>query len=343
MRKILVLLFLLSASVALAIDLGPTAPLKPASPAAAPAPDPAVIRQGGDTIADAVPLSIPTVDLAGTTTGYADDYDVDCPYSGGDAPDVVYSIVPEVDMLLTIDLFGSEYDTRVWVWDETLDWPIACNDDYYPDYTSRIDEVAVSAGSIYYIVVDGYNSEHGPYLIDVIEKEPCVLDCPPGAGLEGEPPLAIDYIDDHNGGCNADQTAPPFQTIDTPVFCGVSGFYLLDGANFRDTDWFLVDIPDGGVLTITGDAEEESYIFELGPQDCQTVGVVQNEIIGDCIENTLTITGEPGSAAWIWVGPTTYASPDGSDIFEYDYTLWLNIDPVGVEQHSFTEVKSLFR
>ena len=43
--------------------------------------DPAVIRQGGDTIMDAVPLAIPTVDLAGTTVGYTDDYDEVCPMS----------------------------------------------------------------------------------------------------------------------------------------------------------------------------------------------------------------------------------------------------------------------
>ena len=54
---------------------------------------------------------------------------------------------PEADMLVDIDMCGSQYDTRVWVWDETLDWPIACNDDYYSDYTSKIENLAVAAGS----------------------------------------------------------------------------------------------------------------------------------------------------------------------------------------------------
>ena len=38
----------------------------------------------------------------------------------------------------------------------------------------------------------------------------------------------------------------------------------------------------------------------------------------------------------------TFESPDGAYPYEYDYTLWLNLEPVATENHSWSEVKSLF-
>ncbi len=334
------------ATCAVAFDLGNQVPAKPASNATAPPPDAELIRQGGDTIADAVRIPIPTIDLAGTTAGYADDYDEACPYEGGDAPDVVYSILPESNMLLDVDLCGSQYDTRIWVYDDTFVGHIACNDDFYGGppcgaYVSKIENMVVEAGREYWIVVDGYGGEYGEYLIDVVMREPCELDCPAGATLEDEPPLMEGYVDTHNGGCASD-SGGVMQPITSPLFCGVSGWYLSEGANFRDTDWFLIDIPASGVLEIIGDAALETYMFELGPQDCNEVAVLQNVTIGPCVEGSMTITGEPGSTVWFWVGPTTFASPDGSDVFEYDYVLELNLDVVATENHTWTDVKGLF-
>lgn len=91
---------------------------------------------------------------------------------------MVYSIVPESDMAVDIDLCGSSYDTRIWVWDENLGWPLACNDDcYLPGdpcgaYVSKIEELYLTGGTEYFIVVDGYVDDHGDYLIDVIPSPP---------------------------------------------------------------------------------------------------------------------------------------------------------------------------
>ena len=53
----------------------------------------------------------------------------------------------------------------------------------------------------------------------------------------------------------------------------------------------------------------------------------------------MTITGEPGSLVWFWVGPTTFTGP----VNEYNYILYLNLeDPVQTETNSWTGVKSLF-
>ena len=95
-------------------------------------------------------------------------------------------------------------------------------------------------------------------------------------------------------------------------------------------------------LEIWGDAELATYMFELGPQDCGTVGVLQNVIIGPCLDGVMVITGPPGSEVWFWVGPTTFSSPDGSDVYEYDYVLMNYTIWDAVEQHTLSEVKALF-
>jgi len=348
MRILLTILVVVAVALPVAaVDPGNRAPAKSASNVSPSPPDPEVLRQGGDTFAEAVSLSLPAVDVAGTTVGYTDDYEVNCPYGYSPSPDVVYSFRPEVDMVVDVDLCGSSYDTALEVFDEDLNRH-ACNDDFYGNdhpcgaYVSKIENMPIAAGALYYVLVDGYGGDLGDYVLNITEFVPCELECPPGAGLEEEPPLAIDYLDLHNGGCNTDPDNPPFQPITTPVFCGVSGFYIDQDSNFRDTDWFLVDIPASGVLEITGDAELASHMFELGPQDCGSVAVIQNVIIGECSENTMTITGDAGATVWIWVGPTSFSSPDGSDVYEFDYTLWLNLEPVAVEEHSWTGVKALF-
>ena len=86
--------------------------------------------------------------------------------------------------------------------------------------------------------------------------------------------MGDDYIDEFNSGCGSSQQPLPFSTITQEVFCGVSGWYLFQGSNYRDTDWFELTVPAAGYIEITGDAERPTFMFELGPQDCDEVGVV---------------------------------------------------------------------
>ncbi|HOX24717.1 MAG TPA: hypothetical protein PLL30_03010 [Candidatus Krumholzibacteria bacterium] len=318
-------------------DLGVTRPAKPAVPNTPPSPDRDVLRQGGDTIADAVAVTIPAT-FDGTTTGYTNDYDEVCPYAGSTSPDVVYTFTPDDDFGITVDTFGSELDTKIYIYDSDLAL-VACNDDfYYGDYTSRLENVPVFGGVQYFLVIDGWGGDHGIYTGYVEEFVPCVLECPAGAALEGEPPIVDGYVDHWNGGCN---TPPdyPFQDITSPIFCGKSGYYLnASGQSSRDTDWFHVIIPESGELEITGDAEERSYIVEIGPQYCG-LGVIQVVSTLPCSPTTMSITWSgPGSLVWIWVGSQTFW--DGAT-YEYDYVLFLNLT-TPVEPHSWTAVKRLF-
>jgi hypothetical protein len=341
MRKLLALALMLTlVGSAMAFDLGNQSATKPAYNAPPNVVDP--LLQGGDTILDATAIAVGGTD-SGTTAGYVNDYDEVCPYTGSLSPDVVYTFIAPGDMQVDVDLFGSTYDTKVYVYDENLAL-VACNDDFYSDYVSKIEEMPIMNGVQYFVVVDGYSGAFGNYVLTIVEfipDPPCIIECPPTGVLEGEPPLTYNYDDQWNGGCNTPGTEP-FQLITSDVFCGVSGFYVTDAGNSRDTDWFIINVPASGMLEITGDAEVETYMFELGPQDCASTGVIQNVIMGPCAAADIFIAGAPGSPVWFWVGPTDFYAPDGSDLYEYDYVLLLNLGGIASQDHTWTVVKSLF-
>ncbi len=128
-------------------------------------------RDGGETIQDAQFVEVlPFLDT-GFTCSHIDDYDEACPSTGSTSPDVVYVYVPQEDHLLTIDLCGSDYDTKIFVYAGayTPGNPVACNDDYYRPgdpcgaWVSRIDALPVVAGIPYFIVVDGWGGDCGTY------------------------------------------------------------------------------------------------------------------------------------------------------------------------------------
>ena len=129
------------------------------------------VRQGGDTIATAVPITVPYSNT-GTTAGYADDYDEVCPYTDSTSPDVVYELTIAADGVFEIDLYGSAYDTKLYVYESDGSTLVDCNDDYWSDYTSALIGLSLTAG-VYYVVIDGYGGESGAYAINIIENDPC--------------------------------------------------------------------------------------------------------------------------------------------------------------------------
>ncbi|MEE9553076.1 MAG: carboxypeptidase regulatory-like domain-containing protein, partial [candidate division Zixibacteria bacterium] len=98
-------------------------------------PDPNVILQGGDNIGNATVITSLPYNDAGTTSGYANDYDEICPYSGSTSPDVVYAYTPGSNQMVDITLCnGSAYDTKLYVYENSAGNTIACNDDTCPGY-----------------------------------------------------------------------------------------------------------------------------------------------------------------------------------------------------------------
>jgi len=321
---------------------------------------PAVPKQGGDTIGDATVIPGLPFYTTGTTAGYIDNYDEMCPY-GSSSPDVVYSFTPDSDVQINVDLCGSGYDTKTYIYDG--EWPhlIACNDDFYFDevcgtYTSKIENATLFGGNTYYIVIDGYGDDSGDYVLDVAEWEQCFVFCPDDAVPEGEPTLGYGYEDAYNGGCNSPEFGNPFQTIDwtndedgvppydgTAWLCGKSGWFTnSDGDPSRDTDWYRVYALDTGEMEFTFEPEYPCYMFKLAPLDCATVAVELEAFVRCGTPATLTFPVIAGEEIWLWVGPANFSGPVNE--FTYFMTVSNNtFDVVPNEGMSWGQVKSLYR
>lgn len=264
---------------------------------------PSAIRQGGEDIANAVPISqIPYSD-AGNTCSYIDDYDEACPFYNSISPDVVYSYTPTYDIYVGIDLCGSTYDTKVFVYEDGASNLIDCNDDFYYDlpcgvFVSKIVNLLLTAGHTYFIIIDGYDGDCGNYTLNITEEEPCVL-CLPCALPEGEPDIQDDDEDVVNGGCNNIYYFPPnnipiFSPITLgQVYCGRTNNYLFDGGMHRDTDWYKIIITEPTDLywSVFAEAAVEIIIFN---DDCDTPALTYN-YFNECEKGSIHALLEPGT------------------------------------------------
>ena len=303
------------------------------------------VRIQGDTVTD--PFFI-TGDLpftvTGNTCGFADDYDDGCPYSGSTAPDVVYQFVPTVDMAITIDLCASTYDTKVYVFENTVDNVIACNDDDCA-FQSIIRNVPVTTNNTYYIIVDGYGTSCGNYDMTVSEYQPCILECPAGAMMEGEPDCYDGYNDIYNGGCNS-TPYPVFQIIEPTgediTICGTTGVFQGDTWPYRDTDWFQLDLTEGSNICLSGDAEVPCYFFILDGRGGCMDAVMAWAAAGPCspVADTCYFC-DPG-AWWVWAGPASW-DPDIACGSMYYVTISGYSGGTPAASTTWGRVKGLFR
>ena len=109
------ILFLITPALALSMELGNVNISSKDNQHVGLNPGTADGRQGGEDMASAVPIDEMPFNDTGNTSDNLDDYDEICPYGGSISPDVVYSYTPLNDEVLTIDLCGSSYDTKVYV------------------------------------------------------------------------------------------------------------------------------------------------------------------------------------------------------------------------------------
>ena len=312
-------------------------------------PEGRVARNGGDTLEDPFVIdSLPFVD-SGSTDGFVDDYDVVCPAASW-APDVVYEYTPELAGEIAIDLCGSEYDTKVYVFNNSLHL-LACNDDYYYSHpcgegVSKIQRVYLEAERNY-IIVDGAGGYHGQYDIAISDWYPCGLDCPTGGTVESEPELTDCYVDSYNGGC---ASAPefPFQDLvgdgsGELAFCGRAGWAHCGLDLLHDTDWFRLPVGPAGVVSVDVEAEQPTDFAEVGPHDCNSVGVLQIAQVEGCEPRSMTITGYAvGDTVWFVVAAGFRAGvSDG----EFSYVLMISglASAVAIEETSWSTMKALWR
>ena len=268
------------------------------------------MKQGGENCASATLIAGLPYAVAGTTTDYANDYNEDCPYTGSTAPDVVYSYTPNTNEVVNIDLYGSLYDTKVFVYQNDCSPPAyACNDDYYPDYTSAILNLSLAGGNTYYIVIDGYDSSsYGDYNLSMAIAKPCSAQCPPEGVPEGEPSCGTDYLDTYNSGCGGDPVSFVNINCNTKI-CGTSGTFLFSGLEYRDTDWYRVVVSEPTVFRWSVVAEFPVLIvlIDAGSEDCSDYQILDYDLANPCDTAAISMY-LPAGVYWPWVAPWVFDS-----------------------------------
>jgi hypothetical protein len=298
-------------------------------------------REGGEGFGDALVIGALPFSDTGATCDNLDDITLPCAASA--AQDVVYSYTAAADGIINVSLCGSEYDTALGIYNSGFA-NIACNDDFC-GLQSEIDGIAMSAGETIYIVVDGFSTSCGSYVINVSRDEPCVLDCPSGALAEGEPDCYDEYFDNYNGGCNSTGwTLVCPQDAASAVMCGTSGTYFYQGGGYRDTDWMLA-YGNGGTMTASVRAEfPVQFIFIYGT-DCNNL-VYDITTANACQDATLSRTVAAGTPVWLWIGASVFDGvPCGSEwVLTVDgLGTGEGCEPTPVLDKSWGEIKGLYR
>lgn len=327
-------------------------PKMPAKPLPGGEPVPLVPRTQGDTVEDPFLVTGIPFTAAGSTCAFNDDYDAVCPYFDSTAPDGVYRYDCLAGVVVSIDLCASSYDTKVYVFENTVGNVIACNEDYCARQ-SYLGQVELVAGASYFIVVDGYGTSCGDYALEIGETPPCALECPPGAMPEGEPDCYDDYADSYNSGC-ACQPDPLFQnlepSVDPIVICGTTGVWMAGSSLYRDPDWFEIHLTEPSQICLAGDAEVPMWFMIVdGREGCSGSYTVAYAALGACSPvSDLCYACDDGT--W-WL----QATPIAWDVmFECGSVYWLEISgytlpPAGVpEEDPYTgstwgRIKGLFR
>jgi hypothetical protein len=280
--------------------------------------------QGGENVASAFIIAGPLpFNSSGTTLGYADDYDEVCPYTGSTAPDVVYAFSPAAGITVDIDLCGSSFDTKLYIYENavTPGFPLDCNDDFYFDapcgvYVSKIEGLFLTGGNTYFIIIDGYSEfDYGDYILAISEFVPppaCVWGvdvlCPEGAGVESETCGA-----DVNGGCDMAPGTETWETVSPAggTFCCTT---WADGGN-RDTDWFELTLTEASTVLLSADADQ-LIMYGLvtggtagyeGNPDCLTItGVSPSNTAGPCDMTFLDLGILDPGTYWFFTAMTVY-------------------------------------
>lgn len=289
--------------------------------------------QGGENISTAFVLSGPLPLISnGTTEGFLDDYDEECPYSGSNAPDVVYAFTPSAAVTVNIDLCGSSYDTKVFIYENaaTPGNPFDCNDDFDAGnpcgpYISKIENAFLSAGNTYYIVIDGYSTtDYGEYVLTISEVVSCSwgveVACPGIAVPENE-----DCGDNTNGGCDMAPGNENRVTVPSSgeTFCGTNW----TNGTARDTDWFELVLTQASTVTLSADADRQilyGMVESTSPGspacDAITGNITPANNAGPCDETSLALGILAPGTYWFKVEMT------GAENLPCENHYWINFD-----------------
>ena len=217
----------------------------------------------------------------------------------------------------TFSLCGSAFDTYLYLGTTYCGQEIGYNDDFC-GLQSEI--TAYLEPGYYYATIEGY-SGCGDYVLDVMHVEHCNFECPPGGTPEGEPDCHDNYIDVTNSGCGGEP--PVFSPITcNETICGTSGTYLYNGNNYRDTDWYEIELPAPTALEwfVCADFPVLIMIIDANQGGCVNPVILDYDesaqgLLASCSANVTAGT------YWLWVGPGEFAGiPCGSPYVATLYT-----------------------
>jgi len=312
-------------------------------------PNPIYVNVGGDVI-PGTPIGLPYSD-SGNTCQFLHNYNAVCPYTNNGAPDVVYNITPAANIFVDIDLCGAAYDSKVYVMTANQS-VLCCNDDAGcgPNgFSSFIEACQLTAGTTYYIIVDGWSSvDCGQYDLLVSESGPCTVDCPPGAEFEGEPVCGDNYVDATNGGCNSQ---PPVfsplvcDEVGYPsTVCGEYGGFSYFGLSYRDTDWYEFHFPFPSKMAWCVFGEYDSLIGIIDGNGGCPVSSFYDYAFAEACTETCVVAELPAGTWWFFVATSGFGPSAGACGGEYIAT-WPGYDcpPVSVDAASWGNIKNLYR
>ncbi|MFN0151404.1 MAG: hypothetical protein ACKVU1_11940 [bacterium] len=304
----------------------------------------------GDDISTALTIGALPFNDVGNTCGFNDDYDEVCPFTGSTSSDVVYKYTPTAFERGTFSLCNSSYDTKIYVYENTVGNLIACSDDACTDpfgnpFRSRVDCVRMVAGNTYYIVIDGYFGDCGDYCLNASLSSGCGAECapdncPPGSTLEGEPVCFDGYVDSYNAGCS---TVPPsFRVLPYSSeirVCGQSGTYVRDGEVYRDTDWYEMDNPVAQAVRVRLCASFDAELICVDGNSGCSVVLCSDAGVRDTY-SACTYWGPPGANRF-FVAPLEFFNVAcGSP---YELTIETGGGTNAIEPTSWGRIKGLFK
>ena len=254
-------------------------------------------------------VTAPAADLVGNISGAGDD----CQLDAGEEHIYLVTIPNDGEWTFSLCDGGTDYDSYLNLYTGCCSGLIASNDDYC-GLQSQIDCVPLVAGT-YYLMVEGYSLNVGNYSLDIYECVPCILECPPGATLEGEP--CPNIPDNFNGGCNS--TPNIFSTITCgETVCGTSEAGQFTPGN-RDTDWYQYVSTEPFIFTWTVTAEFNVLSFVIdGTGGCGAYTILAQATAVECQPATIVTNCLPAGTYWFWVGPQVF---DGVPCGDYVATL----------------------
>jgi hypothetical protein len=182
----------------------------------------------------------------------------------------------------------------------------------------------------YIMTIDGYYADD------------CVLDCPGGAEIEGEPECGPGYVDHFNGGCNShpevfSSLVPSASTI---WVCGKSGVHSSPGGLcYRDTDWYEIVLDEPREIEFCAAAEFPVQTFLIVPDpDCTNPVIIDEQFGGSCEDICMTQVLDPGTY-WLWIGPSYWLPTD----CDRRYIMTVSGYTTPVERTSWGMIKGLYR